>query len=67
MNTLYGSPEWLVEFRVVVLFGWVILASWWAVDVYLIYRLWKPRQATETCKLHSRPVGTCDPGSHDDD
>lgn len=60
----YGSVEWLGEFRLLMCVGFgatlVLLAI-------LNWPDWRKPKTTpaEHCKLHSRPLGSCPPGSHD--
>lgn len=68
-NAIYGTPEWLQELQAALIFGCVILAVYLIVDTVLIFRqMHKPAaKKFERCQLHSREVGKCPPGSHDED
>lgn len=71
---IYGSPEWLEGLQALLIVGWMLIAGGAILDNAIAARSailarQKPKDNSrgfELCKLHSRPIGTCPPGSHEE-
>lgn len=66
---LYGTSEWLDVLRVILIVGMAVCLMVLALtnyhDMLQSQKVEAKKGRTfELCKLHSRPVGTCPPGSH---
>lgn len=65
---VYGTLEWLKGLQAILVIAWLTLAGAAIADnlIAIRGRIWaRLSKGYELCKLHSRPVGSCPPKSHD--